>query len=121
MHVSLVPGRQHPRLPLVETVVTLFVALCWKVLAFAMYAEGYDLDPSAPVQMSGDEQIEDLALLFAASVPLTWLLRLVPWSPVRTATDALVALRLVAVLLLSAVMFLALLTGMRVPLLGWRI
>jgi hypothetical protein len=118
--LSLTPARR-PRLWRAETVTTLFAALCWKVLAFAMYAEGYDLDPSAPVRMSGEEEIEALALLFAASVPLTWLLRLPPWPALRTTADALVALRLAAVLLLSAVLFLALLTGIRVPLVGWRI
>ncbi|MBG0855530.1 hypothetical protein I2W78_27720 [Streptomyces spinoverrucosus] len=50
---------------------TLFAALCWKVLAFAMYAEGYDLDESAPVQVTGDEDIAALALLFGLSVPVS--------------------------------------------------
>ncbi|MFJ5842041.1 hypothetical protein ACIQGO_35760 [Streptomyces shenzhenensis] len=100
---------------------TLFAALCWKVLAFAMYAEGYDLDESAPVQMTGDNDIAALALLFGLSVPLTWLPRLSPWPPLRTAADSLIALRLVAVVLLSAVMFVGLLTGIRIPLANWRI
>jgi hypothetical protein len=121
MLLTLAQARQRPRFALAETAVTLFAALCWKVLAFAMYAEGYDLDPSAPGQVSGDAEIARLALLFAASVAVTWLLRLPHWPPLRTAADALIAVRLAAVLLLSAVMFLALLTGMRVPLLGWRI
>ncbi|MGW0609587.1 hypothetical protein [Streptomyces sp. NPDC002788] len=93
--------------------------LCWRVLAFAMYAEGYDLDPSAPRQVSGDAEIARLALLLAASVAVTWTLRLLPWPPLRTAVDALAVVRLTAVLLLSGVPALALLTGARVPLLGW--
>ncbi|MFF0222207.1 hypothetical protein [Streptomyces sp. NPDC004629] len=121
MLLSLLPMRQGPRFALLETGVTLFAALCWKVLAFAMYAEGYDLDESAPVQVTGDDDIAALALLFGLSVPLTWLLRLVPWPPLRTTADSVIALRLVAVVLLSAVMFVGLLTGMRIPLVGWRL
>ncbi|MEV5319257.1 hypothetical protein AB0K92_16670 [Streptomyces sp. NPDC052687] len=120
MLASLLPTRQGPRFALLESGVTLFAALCWKVLAFAMYAEGYDLDDSAPAQVTGDEDIAALALLFGLSVPVTWLLRLIPWQPLRTATEAIIALRLVAVVLLSAVMFAGLLTGVRVPLVGWR-
>jgi hypothetical protein len=118
---SLLPTRQRPRFALRETGVTLFAAFCWKVLAFAMYAEGYDLDESAPVQVTGHEDIAALAVLFALSVPLTWLLRLVPWSPLRTAVDSVIALRLVAVVLLSVVMFVGLFTGIRIPLVGWWI
>ncbi|MYQ45246.1 hypothetical protein GTW40_09250 [Streptomyces sp. SID4985] len=121
MLLSLTPSRQGPRFALIETGVTLFATLCWKSLAFAMYAEGYDLDESAPVQVTGEDDIDALSLLFALSIPITWLLRLTPWSPLRTATDALIALRLVLVVLLSAAMFLSLLTGIRVPLVGWRI
>ncbi|MFD5479051.1 hypothetical protein [Streptomyces hawaiiensis] len=51
---------------------------------------------------------------------MTWSLRLLPWPPLRTTVDALAAVRLAAVLLLSAVMALALITGVRVPLLGWE-
>ncbi|MEU9398195.1 hypothetical protein [Streptomyces sp. NPDC048242] len=121
MLLPLAPSRQGPRFALMETGATLFAALCWKALAFAMYAEGYDLDESAPVQVTGEDDIDALSLLFALSIPITWLLRLTPWSPLRTATDALIALRLVLVVLLSAAMFLSLLTGIRVPLVGWRI
>jgi hypothetical protein len=39
----------------------------------------------------------------------------------RTAADSVIALRLVAVVLLSAVMFVGLLTGVRIPMVGWRI
>ncbi|MFD3916129.1 hypothetical protein [Streptomyces sp. NPDC058603] len=100
---------------------TLFAVLCWRALAFAMYAEGYDLDESAPVQVTGDDDIAALARLFGLSVALTWLLRLVPWYPLRTAADSVIALRLVTVVFLSAVMFVGLLTGARLPLVGWRI
>lgn len=109
-----------PRFARTETMVALAAALCWRLLAFAMYAEGYDLDPSAPRQMSGDAEIARLALLLAVSVAVTWSLRLLPWPPLRTAVDALAVVRLAAVLLLSTVMALALLTGVRVPLLGWE-
>ncbi|MFF5649720.1 hypothetical protein ACFY8N_14965 [Streptomyces collinus] len=109
-----------PRFARTETMVALAAALCWRLLAFAMYAEGYDLDPSAPRQMSGDAEIARLALLLAVSVAVTWSLLLLPWPPLRTAVDALAVVRLAAVLLLSAVMALALLTGVRVPLLGWE-
>ncbi|MFF5984735.1 hypothetical protein ACFY78_38420 [Streptomyces olindensis] len=90
------------------------------MLAFAMYAEGHDLDPSAPRQMSGEAEIARLALFLALSVAVTWALRLLPWRPLRTAVDALAVVRLTAVLLLSAVLALAVLTGVRVPLLGWE-
>ncbi|MER7479602.1 hypothetical protein ABTX60_18515 [Streptomyces sp. NPDC126510] len=43
-----------PRFARTETVVALAAALCRRLLALAMYAEGYDLAPSAPRQMSGD-------------------------------------------------------------------
>ncbi|MFI9149823.1 hypothetical protein [Streptomyces sp. NPDC053367] len=119
--MSYVPESRRRILAGAETGVTLLAALCWTVLAFAMYAEGYDLDASAPVQMSGQEEIESLALWFALSVPVTWLVRLVPWEPARTAADVVIALRLAAVLLLSLAMFAALLTGERLPLLGWSI
>lgn len=121
MLLSLLPTRQGPRFAIRETCVTLFAAFCWRVLAFAMYAEGYDLDESAPVQVTGDEEIAALALLFALSVPLTWLLRLVPWHPFRTTVDSVVALRLIAVAVLSAVMFFGLITNIRIPLVGWVI
>ncbi|MFF5841824.1 hypothetical protein ACIP25_08990 [Streptomyces massasporeus] len=117
---SLAQVTRRPRFARAETVVALCAALCWRVLAFAMYAEGYDLDPSAPHQMSGDAAIAHLALLLALSVAVTWSLRLLPWPPLRTAVDALAVVRLAAVLVLSAVMALALLTGVRVPLLGWE-
>ncbi|WP_329328687.1 hypothetical protein [Streptomyces luteogriseus] len=117
---SLVRVSRRPRFVIAETAVALCAALCWRLLALAMYAEGYDLDPSAPRQMSGDAEIARLALLLAASAAVTWSLRLLPWPPLRTAVDALAVVRLAAVVLLSAVMALALLTGVRVPLLGWE-
>ncbi|MFF8872831.1 hypothetical protein [Streptomyces massasporeus] len=120
MVLSFVQVSRRPRFAPVESVVALCAALCWRLLAFGMYAEGYDLDPSAPRQMSGDAEIAHLALLLAVSVPVTWSLRLLPWQPLRTFVDALAVVRLAAVLLLSAVMALALLTGVRVPLLGWE-
>ncbi len=79
---------RRPRFARTETMVALAAALCWRLLAFAMYAEGYDLDPSAPRQMSGDAEIARLALLLAVSVAVTWSLRLLPWPPLRTAMDA---------------------------------
>jgi hypothetical protein len=120
MVLILAQVSRRPRFARTETVVALAAALCWRLLAFAMYAEGYDLDPSAPRQMSGDAEIARLALLLAVSVAVTWSLRLLPWPPLRTAVDALAVVRLAAVLLLSAVMVLALLTGVPVPLLGWE-
>ncbi|MFE4056315.1 hypothetical protein ACFXP3_08460 [Streptomyces sp. NPDC059096] len=113
--------RRGPRFTLLEAGVTLFAVLCWRLLAFAMYAESYDLDESAPVQPTGGDDIAVLALLFGFSVPATWLLGLVPWAPWRTAVEAVVALRLGVVVLLSAVLFVGLLTGVRLPLVGWRI
>lgn len=120
MMSSLAQVWRRPRFALAETVVALCAALCWRGLAFAMYAEGYDLDPSAPRQMSGHTEVASLSVLLAVSVAVTWSLRLLPWPPLRTAVDALAVVRLAAVLLLSAVMALALLTGVRVPLLGWE-
>jgi hypothetical protein len=120
MVLSFAQVQRRPRFARTESVVALCAALCWRLLAFAMHAEGYDLDPSAPRQMSGDAEIARLALLLAVSVAVTWSLRLLPWPPLRTAVDALAVVRLAAVLLLSAVMALALLTGVRVPLLGWE-
>jgi hypothetical protein len=119
MVLSFAQVVRRPRFALAETVVALSAALCWRLLAFAMYAEGYDLDPSAPRQMSGDAEIARLALLLAVSVAVTWSLRLLPWPPLRTAVGAIAVVRLAAVVLLSSVMVLALLTGVRVPLLGW--
>ena len=49
---SLVRVSRRPRFVIAETAVALCAALCWRLLALAMYAEGYDLDPSAPRQMS---------------------------------------------------------------------
>ncbi|MEU5346417.1 hypothetical protein AB0H18_37305 [Streptomyces sp. NPDC020766] len=121
MLLSHLPEGLRARLVPVEAAATLFCALCWKVLAFAMYAEGYDLDPSAPVQPAGDQQIELLALLFACSVPVTWLLGRVAPPGLRSALDNVIVVRLAVALALSLVMFLGLLTGMRIPLLGWRI
>lgn len=121
MLLALLPTHQGPRFAIRETGVTLFAAFCWKVLAFAMYAEGYDLSESAPVQVTGDEDIAALAALFALSVPLTWLLRLAPWRPFRTTVASFIALRLVAVVVLSAVMFFGLITSIRIPLVGWVI
>ncbi|MFF8671886.1 hypothetical protein [Streptomyces sp. NPDC015242] len=120
MILSLVQPGRRPRFAAAEALVSLCAALCWRVLAFAMYAEGYDLDPSAPRQVSGEAEIARLALLLAASVAVTWSLRLLPWPPLRTAVDACAVVRLGAVLVLSAVLAVALLTGVRVPLLGWE-
>ncbi|MFF6951959.1 hypothetical protein ACFZAD_25295 [Streptomyces iakyrus] len=120
MVLILAQVARRPRFARTENMVALAAAACWRLLAFAMYAEGYDLAPSAPRQMSGDAEIARLALLLAVSVAVTWSLRLLPWPPLRTAVDALAVVRLAAVLLLSAVMVLALLTGVRVPLLGWE-
>ncbi|MFD9188347.1 hypothetical protein ACFWCA_09000 [Streptomyces phaeochromogenes] len=121
MLLSHLPEGLRARLVPVEAAATLFCALCWKILAFAMYAEGYDLDSSAPVQPAGDDQIELLALLFACSVPVTWLLGRVAPPGLRTALDNVIVVRLAVALALSLVMFLGLLTGVRIPLLGWRI
>ncbi|MGW6643860.1 hypothetical protein [Streptomyces iakyrus] len=120
MVLILAQVSRRPGFARTEAVVALAAALCWRLLAFAMYAEGYDLDPSAPRQMVGDAEIARLALLLAVSVAVTWSLRLLPWPPLRTAVDAFAVVRLAAVLLLSAVMALALITGVRVPLLGWE-
>ncbi|MGC5037646.1 hypothetical protein ACPXCS_10150 [Streptomyces sp. DT190] len=117
---SLVQAGRRPRFAPAEALASLCAALCWRVLAFAMYAEGYDLDPSAPRQVSGEAELARLALPLAASVALTWSLRLLPWPPLRTAVDAVAVVRLAAVLLLSAALAVALLTGVRVPLLGWE-
>ncbi|MEU0220823.1 hypothetical protein ABZ281_39895 [Streptomyces sp. NPDC006265] len=63
---SLVQVSRRPRFALAGTAVDLCAALCRRLLAFAMYAEGYDLDPSAPRQMSGDAEIARPALLLAS-------------------------------------------------------
>ncbi|MFH9584083.1 hypothetical protein ACH4LS_02920 [Streptomyces luteogriseus] len=109
-----VPRR--PRSAPAETAVPLCAALCRRSLALAMHAEGYDLDPSAPRQVSGDAEIARPALLLAVSVAVPWSLRPLPWPPLRTAVDALAVVRIAAVLPLSAVRAPALLTGVRVPL-----
>ncbi|MFD5479050.1 hypothetical protein [Streptomyces hawaiiensis] len=57
MVLILAQVSRRPRFARTEAVVALAAALCWRLLAFAMYAEGYDLDPSAPRQMSGDAEI----------------------------------------------------------------
>ncbi|MEW2807176.1 hypothetical protein AB0929_08665 [Streptomyces massasporeus] len=67
---SLVQVSRRPRFVPAETAAALCAALCWRLLAFGVYAEGYDRDPSAPRRMSGDAEIAHLALLTGVRVPL---------------------------------------------------
>ncbi|MFV2118364.1 hypothetical protein ACE14D_07930 [Streptomyces sp. Act-28] len=93
-----------------ESAVTTPLALGWLVLALAMYMESYDLQPG----VQGPEGHAGLAWSACGvlvSVALTWLLRLAPGRVTRHAVDGVVALRLVAVLVVTAVLFVDLIDG----------
>ncbi|MET9375826.1 hypothetical protein ABZX98_17000 [Streptomyces sp. NPDC002992] len=98
-------------LAVVETAVTAVLATGWLLLAAAMYMESYDLDPSAPGQPDGHAQLAWLAVGVLASVGVTWLLRVVRKPGVRAAADGLIALRMLAVVVVTTILAADLLDG----------
>ncbi|MFC8954063.1 hypothetical protein ACFY8P_30635 [Streptomyces sp. NPDC012693] len=94
-----------------ESAVTAALSACWLLLALAMHMESYDLDPSAPGQPRGQGQLAMLAVGTLASVGGTWILRIARKPRVRLVNDGLVALRLIAVLIVTGFLALDLLDG----------
>lgn len=93
-----------------ETAVTTALALGWLALSPAVRPESYDLAPGAPGP-EGHGGLAWGACGVLGSVAVTWLLRLVPGHVTRHAVDGVVALRLVAVLVVTAVLLLDLVGG----------
>lgn len=106
-------GRSTGRLvyAIVESAVTAVLSMCWLLLALAMYMESYDLDPSAPGQPRGYAQLAWLAVGSLASIGITWLLRIARKPGVRMVVDGLIALRLLAVAVITVILAADLLNG----------
>ncbi|KAF0650457.1 MULTISPECIES: hypothetical protein [Streptomyces] len=94
----------------VESAVTTLLALSWLVTALAMYLESSTAVPGARVP-EGHGGLAWAACGVLGSVVVTWLLRLVPGHVLRHAVDGVAVLRLVAVLVVTAVLFLDLVDG----------
>ncbi|MFC8765928.1 hypothetical protein ACFUAG_35185 [Streptomyces sp. NPDC057193] len=94
-----------------ESAVTAVLSSCWLLLSLAMYMESYDLDPSAPGQPRGQEQLAWLAIGAFASIGLTWLLRISRKPAVRLTGDGLIALRLLVVVVVTGFLTVDLLDG----------
>ncbi|MDT9682242.1 hypothetical protein RND61_09165 [Streptomyces sp. TRM76323] len=94
----------------VETAVTTALALGWLALSLATRPESYDPAPGVP-GAEGHGGLAWGACGVLGSVAVTWLLRLVPGHVTRHAVDGVVALRLVAVLVVTAVLLLDLVDG----------
>ncbi|MEU3821941.1 hypothetical protein AB0E74_20340 [Streptomyces sp. NPDC030392] len=91
-----------------ESAVTVPLALGWLLLSLAMRLEAATAVPGAPVP-DGHEGLGWSAGGVLVSVALTWLLRLAPGHVTRHAVDGVVALRLPAVLIVTAVLLVDLL------------
>ncbi|OEJ93855.1 hypothetical protein J116_004600 [Streptomyces thermolilacinus SPC6] len=93
-----------------ESAVTTPLAIGWLMLSWAMCMEAATAGPGVPVP-EGHGELAWAACGVLGSVAVTWLLRLVPGHVLRHAVDGVVALRLVAVLAVTAALFLDLFDG----------
>ncbi|MEU7565363.1 hypothetical protein AB0A99_04980 [Streptomyces fradiae] len=94
----------------VESAVTTLLALGWLVTALAMHLESSTAAPGVPGP-EGHEGLAWGACGVLGSVAATWLLRLVPGHVLRHAVDGVAVLRPVAVLVVTAALFLDLVDG----------
>ncbi|MER5311615.1 hypothetical protein ABT034_27920 [Streptomyces sp. NPDC002773] len=93
-----------------ESAVTAVLSAGWLLLALAMYMESYDLDPSAP-QPRGHGELALLAVGTLASVGVTWIVRITRRPRVRLVNDGIVAVRLLAVVVVTGFLGADLLNG----------
>ncbi|CAL9566063.1 hypothetical protein [Streptomyces sp. enrichment culture] len=93
-----------------ESAVTVPLALGWLMLSLAMYLEASTAVPGAPAP-EGPGGLAWAACAVLGSVAVTWLLRLAPGHVLRHAVDGVVALRLAAVLIVTAVLCVDLFDG----------
>ncbi|MEU8757596.1 hypothetical protein [Streptomyces sp. NPDC048659] len=95
----------------VESVVSGLLAVGWLLLALAMSMEAYDRVPGEPGTPEGQGGLALLALGVGVSVGVTWALRLFRAPGARLVVDGVVALRLLAVLVVSVLLGMDLLDG----------
>lgn len=93
-----------------ESAVTVPLALGWLLLSLPATAEWATAVPGAPAP-EGHAGLAWSACGVLVSVVLTWLLRLVPGHVTRHAVDGVVALRLAAGLVVTAMLLLGLFDG----------
>ncbi|MFJ8696965.1 hypothetical protein [Streptomyces roseolilacinus] len=111
---SVSPGRRGAAplvFAVVETTVTAVAALCWILLALAMYMEAYDQPASYPGRPEGHAELAYLACGMLVSLAVTWTLRLVTVRAVWHIVNGLIAARLVTTLVITTVLTVDLLNG----------
>ncbi|WP_345615930.1 MULTISPECIES: hypothetical protein [Streptomyces] len=107
-------------LAVVESAVTSVLSMCWLLLALAISLESYGLDSGAPGRPHGHATLAWSACGLPASLGVTWLLGASRRAAVRRVADGVVAARLLAVLVVTALLTVDLLDGCPPPVRGAR-